>query len=108
MAITNSLIDSAGPTAIFTANTGTDFAITCILFCNTDTVNNAEIDVWAVPSGQVPTIANQVMAKVPIPPTETFVMDTEKLILSSQDAIYAQSNILTSFKVCGTVSVVEI
>lgn len=108
MAITNSLIDSAGPTPIFTANTGTDFAVTCILFCNTDLANDALIDVWAVPNGQVPTIANQIMAKVPIPPTETFVMDTEKLILSSQDAIYAQSNIPASFKVCGTVSVVEI
>ena len=61
-----------------------------------------------MPSGQVPTIANQIMAKVPIPSTETFVMDTEKIILSSQDSIYAQSNIATSFKVCATVSVVEI
>jgi hypothetical protein len=89
MAIQNTLVDTLAANVLFYANTGTEQAITTMIFCNTDAGNDANLDLWVVPFGSIPgTPLNQVLNRVSIPRTETFVMDTEKLILSSQDAIY--------------------
>lgn len=93
MAITTSLIAQPAATKIFSASTGTEFAITTMIFCNTDAVNDAYLDLWVVPFGSVPGVAQtQVLKSVFIPATETFVMENEKLILGSQDAIWAKSS----------------
>jgi hypothetical protein len=89
MAIQNTLVDTLAANVLFFASTGTEQAITTMIFCNTSNGNDANLDLWVVPFGSIPgTSLNQVLRQVSIPRTETFVMDTEKLILSSQDTIY--------------------
>lgn len=109
MAISNILLDSAATAPIFVANTGTEYAITTMIFCNTDENIDAELNLYAVPSGGVPSQATQVLKSVSIPAGETFVMDTEKLILSGGDKIMAKIDPLGAGSiVCATVSTVEI
>ena len=91
MSIKNTLVESAGTTNIFTASTSTEYAVTTIIFCNTDEQESASLNLWAVPYGSVAGGAiNQLLNNVVIPPTETFVMDSEKLILGDRDALWAQ------------------
>lgn len=92
MAIKNTLVSSPSATNLFTATTGTEYAITTMIFCNTSPSTDAYLDVWVVPFGEVAgAAANQVLKSVFIPKTETFVMDSEKFILGGQDAIWAQA-----------------
>ena len=92
MAVKSTLVENAAPTEIFKASTGTEYAITTMVFCNSDTTKDAFLDLWVVPSGGVPGGAiNQILKTVPVPAKETFVLDNEKLILSGGDGIYAQA-----------------
>ncbi len=89
MAITNTLIDHISANSLFTASTGTEQAITTMIFCNTSPLEDAKLDIWLVPFGQVPgTPLHQILKQVPILRTETFVLDSEKFILSSGDKIF--------------------
>jgi uncharacterized protein (DUF1499 family) len=89
MAIQNTLVSTGAANALFVASTGTEQAITTMIFCNTNINEDAKLDLWIVPFGDIPGSAiNQVLKEVSIPRTETFVMDSEKLILSSGDAVY--------------------
>jgi hypothetical protein len=110
MAINNTLIGNLAATRIFLATAGSEYAITTIIFCNTSDSIDSYLDVWVVPSGGVPSIpATQILKSVFVPKTETFVMDTEKLILGSGDAIWAQTNPgAANFVVSATVSAVQI
>lgn len=103
MALTSNQISTLG-TTIFTA--GGDTAITTIIFCNTDIVNTAQINVWAVPNGNVVSTGTQILKNLSLPATETFVLDAEKFILGAGDAMFAQSTIPNV--VCATVSSVTI
>jgi hypothetical protein len=90
MAITNTLVSSLTANRIFFANTGTEQAITTMIFCNTNINADVKLDLWVVPAGDIPgSSLHQILKEVEIPRTETFVMDTEKLILSSGDSIHA-------------------
>jgi len=104
MSITNTLIQSGNTTAIYTAPN--DAAITTMIFCNTDNNVFDYFTVYVVPNGSVVGPSTTVLFEVPVAPTETFVMDTEKLILSAGDAIYAQS--VFSNSIAATVSAVNI
>jgi len=109
MAINNTMISNPSPTRIFFASTGTEFAITTIIFCNTNVAFDADLDVFVVPNGGVPATTNLVLNKITVPRTETFVMDTEKLILASGDAVWAQASPANADQiVCATVSSVQI
>jgi hypothetical protein len=91
MAISNTLVEYANATSILRVNTGTEAAVTTIILCNTNNILDAFVNMWVVPDGGVPGGAlNQVLKTVHIPATETFVMDTEKFILSQRDEIMAQ------------------
>jgi hypothetical protein len=104
MSITNTLIQSGNTTAIYTAPN--DAAITTIIFCNTDSNIFDYFTVYAVPNGSVVGPSTTILFEIPIAPTETFTMDTEKLILSTGDALYAQS--VYSNSIAATVSAVNI
>ena len=92
MAITTKLITQTAAVNVFTASTGTEHAITTMIFCNTDVVTDAYLDVWVVPAGGVPNDpTNQILKSVFIPASETFVLENEKLILGSEDSVWAQS-----------------
>jgi hypothetical protein len=91
MAIQNTLVGNASATQVFVASTGTECAITTMIFCNTSLTEDATMDLWVVPYGQVAgDPINQVLNKVEIPHTETFVMDSEKLIMGGGDAVWAK------------------
>lgn len=90
MAIKNTQIGSASVTQIFLASTQT--AITTIMFCNVTTGTNATVDVYCVPNGSNANPGTQIMKALPMPATETFVLDTERLILEQSDALYAQAS----------------
>jgi hypothetical protein len=90
MAITSSVIASTTTTRIFLASG--DQAITTIIFCNFDSSTSATLDVYAVSSGGVVSTGTQILKSLSLPATETFVMDTEKLILATGDALWAQSS----------------
>jgi|TARA_R110000868_G_scaffold236224_1_gene490245 hypothetical protein len=90
MAIRNSQISSVGSQIYF--STGTN-AITTIFFCNSSVVDTAEVTVYAVPNGSVVSTGTMILNSVSLPPTETFVMDNEKLILGPNDTLYAVSSV---------------
>jgi len=91
MTIKNTQIESANITEIFSA-TGQQ-AITTMIFCNTDPSTDATVDVFVVPDGSNPGQATQTMKALSLPATETFVLDTERLILEDGDTIHAQSSV---------------
>ena len=104
MAIKNTLILSASTTQIFLA--AGDQAVTTMIFCNTDAGTDAVIDVYIVPSGNLLGAGNQIMKNLSLPAGETFVLDSEKFILESGDAIYAQADVNNI--VCATISSVSL
>lgn len=110
MAIQNTLVESASITNIFSASTATEYALTTMIFCNTDLSITASLSLWAVPYGSVPGGAiNRIVNNVVIPPTETFIMDSEKLILGDRDEIWAQvTELAADQKVNACVSYVTI
>jgi hypothetical protein len=89
MAINNVRIASTS-TAVFSAEG--QQAITTIIFCNTSEATDATINVFAVPFGSNAGVTTQIINQVSIPVAETFVMDTERLILEDGDVIYAQAS----------------
>jgi len=87
MAITNTKINT-GSTPVYTS-VG-DNAIVVAYFCNTST-NPAMFSVHAVPEGGTASGDNLIYANVNVTGNDTYVMDTEKLILGDGDSIWATS-----------------
>jgi hypothetical protein len=63
-----------------------------IFLCNTDTQKAEVIDVYIVPNGGVPSASNKVLAKLYIPPVQTFTLE-EKLILEAGDSLWVEAQI---------------
>ena len=91
MSIVNRSVASTGTTQLFLAS-GQN-AITTMLFCNVSATTDATLNVYVVPYGSNPGTSTQILNTVSIPATETFVCDTEKLILEDRDAVYAQATV---------------
>lgn len=91
MAIKNTRVASTTTTQIFAAVTQT--AITTMILCNTDGATDTAVDVYVVPNGSNATPSTQIMKALPLAATETFVLDTERLILETGDAIYSQATV---------------
>lgn len=91
MALTSNRISSTTTTRIFLA--GGDQAITTIIFCNNSEVNNTTLDVYAVGNGNTVSTGTLILNNLNLPATETFVMDTEKLILGNGDALWAKATV---------------
>lgn len=90
MALTNSLLTATG-TIIFLASN--EQAITTVLFCNNSSSTDASVDVYAVPNGGVTGTGTMILNSLSLPARETFVFDSEKLILSNGDRLVAASNV---------------
>ena len=101
MAITNNFIDATF-TTLYTS-TG-DTAITSMIFCNyadTDNIGGSPgnvltdadtfLDLHVVPSGGSASDENKILHQLKIPGGETFIMDTERLVLENGDTIVAQT-----------------
>lgn len=87
MAITNTKINT-GSTAVYTSSG--DNAIVVAYFCNTST-NPVMFSVHAVPAGGAASGDNLIYANVNLTANDTYIMDTEKLILSDGDSVWATS-----------------
>lgn len=94
MAITSFQITTAGNPPVQVYESDGQNAITTMMFCNTSTNVTANIDVYVVSdaSGYAPGPQTQILKTIPIPATETFVMDTEKFILEDLDTIHVRSD----------------
>ena len=91
MAITNSSVASTTTTQLFLA--ANQQAVTTMIFCNISAATAATLNVYVVPYGSNANTNTQILNLIPIPATETFMFDTEKLILENGDAIYAQTDV---------------
>lgn len=102
MAIDNAIL-LATDTTVFTA--GNTSAVTVIYFMNDDG-SPRDIDINIVPSGDAVATQNQVYKTVTINAGDTFILDTEKIILDAGDFISAKASLTGVISV--TVSSVEI
>lgn len=108
MAIQNTTL-LAVPTTIFTCpgtpNTDEqEHAVTCMIFCNTSG-STATLNLFAVPEGSAYT-ACQIVKDLIVPAGETVTMDTEKIILATEDTVRAIATPAGS--VIATVSTVRV
>jgi hypothetical protein len=106
MALKSTLLTNV-PASIFTSINSS--AITAVYFCNSGNVA-VYVTVYAVPSGNVASNDNTIYYEIPLAVHDTYVMDSEKLILETGDSL--QANILTSnignVRVVATVSSIGI
>ena len=94
MAITQTRIDGSAEhlaNAVFTATA--DTAVTTIHLCNISSAADATVNVYLLPSDgstTVPTENNKLYNELTIQATDTYVIDTEKLILTNGDKIFIE------------------
>ena len=63
----------------------TEMAISTIFFCNTSETQYDDFWIYGVPTGETAGDENVILLKVRVDPTDTFTMDTERIILSAGD-----------------------
>lgn len=85
MALSNTLIETTAK-SIYTS-TGTN-AIVTVYFCNFG-MNPVTFTVYAVPYGQTPDLNNLIYSNVNLTSNDTYVWDSEKLILGNGDSLWA-------------------
>jgi hypothetical protein len=92
MAITQAQLASTVTTVLY-ESFGQN-AVTTMLFCNVTTSTNATFDLFVVPftTSSHAGYLTQIIKGVSLPGTETFVFDTERLILEDGDKIYGQAS----------------
>jgi hypothetical protein len=69
----------------------TEMAISTIFFCNTSETQYDDFWIYGVPTGETAGDENVILLKVRVDPTDTFTMDTERIILSAGDKLQAKS-----------------
>ena len=85
-------------------------AITVIYICNAGSTS-VQFNLFAVPSGNVASMNNVIYAGVALTTNDTYVIDTEKIILDNGDAIHANLVVpamTNAVKVIATVSTIEV
>lgn len=89
MAITNVLVTDGDAANVFISPTNT--AITAMYFCNVDSVAR-DFDLYLLPAGNTITqTSNKIYSNITLQAGDTYVIDTEKLILSVGDVIRANT-----------------
>lgn len=89
MAITQYSVVTGTGTPAFTASG--DVAVTVIYLCNvsgTDSSDDAVADVYVVPSGETLSDNHKIYHTLRVRGSDTYVIDTEKLILANGDRIF--------------------
>jgi hypothetical protein len=99
MIVSTQIAGYPGTTNIFYASTGSQYAVTTLILCNTSPTITASVNVYAqsFAGGGALGVAGslgigtstQILNQITLPPTESFVMDTEKFILESNDRLDA-------------------
>lgn len=85
MAITNFQVGTSTSVAAYTASA--DVAVTVIYICNTSGADG-DVDVYVVPNGQSVGTQHLIYKNLIIRSNDTYIIDSEKLILASGDKIY--------------------
>ena len=85
MAITNFQVGTGTGTEAFAATA--DTAVTAIYITNKSS-SDGNVDIYVVPSGETVGENFKIYNTLLIPATDTYVIDTEKLILENGDKIY--------------------
>ena len=103
MAIQNTTITTGAAVSVYTSSGSS--AITAIYLCNIDT-SARTFDIYAVPNAAATFANSRIYSGVTVQANDTYVIDTEKLILSNGDSIKANASSTNSFAV--TVSYIGI
>ena len=93
MAIRQRLATTTTTALAFVFQASADTAVTSIHLCNV-TSNDAVVNIYLLPSDgstTVPTENNKIYNSLTIQGTDTYIIDTEKMILSSGDKIYVET-----------------
>lgn len=102
MSITNNLINTSSTNLYISAGNS---AITTIYFCNSS-INDRIIQVYVVDSGGSATIQTKIYHDLVIPAGDTFILDTERLLLGAGDSVVASCD--SSAVVSATISYMDI
>ena len=93
MAINQRLATTTTTALDFVFQASADTAVTSLHLCNI-TSNDATINIYLLPSDgstTVPTENNKIYNSLTIQGTDTYVIDTEKMIMANGDKLYVQS-----------------
>ena len=94
MAITQTRIDGSAEqlgTAVFTATA--DTAVTTIHLCNIASAADASVNIYLLPSDgstTTPNVNNKIYNQLTIQAKDTYIIDTEKMILGNGDKIFIE------------------
>jgi hypothetical protein len=106
MAISQTQINSASLSTVYSSTVNT--AVTAIYICNTSSAT-IHFSLLVVPNSETPNITkHSIYYSVPITSTDTYVVDTERLIFSTGDTIHIVIPDYTSDNIITTVSYVSI
>lgn len=103
MAITQAGAIGTGATTVYTSSGTT--AITCMFFMN-DNASSRTLSVHVVQSGGSIANTNTIVKTITIDPADTYVINTEKLVLSNGDTIQCTASVGSS--IFPTISSVDI
>lgn len=103
MAITQAGAIGTGATTVYTSSGTT--AITCMFFMN-DNAASRTLSVHVVQSGGSIANTNQIVKTITIDPADSYVINTEKLVLSNADTIQCTASAGSS--IFPTISSVDI
>lgn len=89
MSITQGTVSSSG-TSVYTSSDAT--AITAVFFMN-DHTGTVVLDVHIVKSGDSAAASNKIIKSLSINAADSYVLDTEKLLLDNGDALYVIADV---------------
>lgn len=90
MAITNTVVTTGAPANVY-ASVGNTVVATAYIYNQSG--SPILVEVFAVPSGGTADLDTQIYGNLVITATDTYVLDTEKLLLGNDDAIMANCNV---------------
>ena len=117
MAINNVVITQGSNAQVFASGTvpaGKTYGVSNMLICNTSPedqtgANDATFRVFVVPSGQsFNANANMIINDALLPGAETFILDTEKLMLTAGDTVVVENTAINNVTLIATVSYLEV
>ena len=117
MAINNVVITQGSNAQVFASGTvpaGKTYGVSNMLICNTAAedqtgANDATCRVFVVPSGQSSNAnANMIINDALLPGAETFILDTEKLMLTAGDTVVVENTAVNNVTLIATVSYLEV
>jgi len=81
-------------------------AVIVAYFCNTHPTDTVQFTVYAVPSGSAADMTTVIYNDVNLTSGDTYVLDTERLILDNGDGLYASASIGES--IIATINTIEV